>query len=55
MKKILLLLIALTWAFSGFAQTANDEGLLRQWIQTIASDEFGGRKPMTPYEDLTVK
>lgn len=31
-----------------------DEQLLRQWIKTIASDEFGGRKPMTAYEDKTV-
>ena len=31
-----------------------DEALLRGWIRTLASDEFGGRKPMTPYEDLTV-
>ncbi|MBR4381659.1 MAG: M28 family peptidase [Bacteroidaceae bacterium] len=32
-----------------------DEQLLREWIKTIASDEFGGRKPMTPYEDKTVR
>lgn len=31
-----------------------DEQLLRKWIKTIASDEFGGRKPMTAYEDKTV-
>ena len=31
-----------------------DEALLREWIKTIASDEFGGRKPMTKYEDLTI-
>ena len=31
-----------------------DEALLRQWIKTIASDDFGGRKPMTQYEELTV-
>ena len=33
----------------------NDEQLLRNWIKVIAADEFGGRKPMTPYEDTTVK
>lgn len=33
---------------------SNDEQLLRNWIKTIASDDFGGRKPMTPYEDKTV-
>ena len=32
-----------------------DEQQLRDWIQTLASDEFGGRKPMTPYEDITVQ
>ena len=37
------------------AHRASDEQLLRDWIQTIASDEFGGRKPMTPYEDKTVE
>ena len=31
-----------------------DEQLLRQWIKTIASDDFGGRKPMTSYEEKTV-
>ena len=39
----------------GNAPEAGDEQMLRGWIRTIASDEFGGRKPMTPYEDLTVK
>ena len=32
----------------------NDESLLRSWIQTISSDDFGGRKPMTEYEEKTV-
>ena len=31
-----------------------DEALMRGWIKTLAADEFGGRKPMTEYEDLTV-
>ena len=39
----------------GKAPEAGDELLLRNWIRTIASDAFGGRKPMTPYEDVTVK
>ena len=30
-----------------------DETLLRDWIRTISSDAFGGRKPMTEYEDIT--
>ena len=35
-------------------QTGSDEQLLREWIKTLSHDEFGGRKPMTPYEDKTV-
>ena len=35
-------------------QTASDEQLLRQWTRELSHDEFGGRKPMTPYEDKTV-
>ena len=31
-----------------------DEQLLRSWIQTLSSDDFGGRKPMTEYEDITI-
>ena len=38
----------------GPVKAGNEEWMLRRWIHTIASDEFGGRKPMTPYEDLTV-
>ena len=55
-KKILtfaaLALVSLLLADA--AQAQEDEQLLRDWIQTIASDAFGGRKPMTPYEDITV-
>jgi hypothetical protein len=35
-------------------KTYSDEQLLREWIKVLASDEFGGRKPMTTYEDKTV-
>ena len=35
-------------------QTASDEQLLRAWTKVLAHDDFGGRKPMTPYEDKTV-
>ena len=34
--------------------SGSDEALMREWIRTLASDEFGGRKPMTQYEDITV-
>ncbi len=35
-------------------RTGSDEQLLREWTKVLASDEFGGRKPMTPYEEKTV-
>ena len=35
-------------------QTGSDEQLLREWTKVLSCDEFGGRKPMTPYEDKTV-
>lgn len=34
---------------------AEEEALLRKWISTVASDEFGGRKPMTPFEEITTQ
>lgn len=39
---------------SVWASAQEDETLLRNWIQTLASDEFGGRKPMTGHETLTI-
>ena len=48
-------LLALTACSQSSKSTdVEDEALLRSWIKTIASDEFGGRKPMTQYEELTV-
>ena len=35
-------------------RTASDEQLLREWTRVLSHDEFGGRKPMTPYEDKTI-
>ena len=32
----------------------DDIQMMREWIKVLGSDEFGGRKPMTEYEDLTV-
>lgn len=32
----------------------DDETLLRGWVKTIGSDEFGGRMPMTEYEPRTL-
>ena len=33
---------------------STDETLLRNWISTVSDDSFGGRKPMTAYEDKTI-
>ena len=35
-------------------QTGSDEQLLREWTRVLSDDEFGGRKPMTPYENKTL-
>ena len=36
------------------AQEKNDEALFREAIQQLGSDEFGGRKPLSAHEALTV-
>ena len=56
MKKIFIALFLLAVSLSAMAQVSakEDEAALREWIQALASDRMGGRKPMTPYEDLTV-
>jgi len=36
------------------AQTSADETLFRQEVSILASDEFGGRKPLTEYETKTI-
>ena len=60
MKRILIILAgALLLGQAAHAQVtasagADDEQLMRRWIKTLASDEFGGRKPMTEYEDITI-
>ncbi len=28
--------------------------MFREWVKTLGADEFGGRKPMTKYEDMTI-
>ncbi|MBQ0024371.1 MAG: M28 family peptidase [Bacteroidales bacterium] len=33
--------------------TSSDDTLLRRWISTIGSDDFGGRKPTDEYEEKT--
>lgn len=60
MKQILVLLSVLILTssfFSANAQIKNseEEAMLRSWIKTIGSDEFGGRMPMTEYEPKTIQ
>ena len=45
---------ALCFGQRGHTTLQQEEALLRDWIRTISSDEFGGRKPMTPYEEKTI-
>ena len=57
MKRLLLLaLLALPWPAAAQNPYAHldDEAMVREWIKTISSDAFGGRKPMTFYEEATV-
>ena len=52
-KKFFVLLLALATSLPAlYAQ--DDESLMRGWIQTLGSDDFGGRKPMTEYETKTI-
>ena len=57
MRNLILVIGVLSLGTFAFAQNQTREGdeqLLRSWIQTLGSDDFGGRKPMTVYEDKTV-
>lgn len=58
-----MIIILAVWVLAGCGQTAGqtsrdiceeDTELLRNWISTIGSDDFGGRGPMTEYEDKTI-
>ena len=55
LRIILLCALALTACRNaGTSLTAEqEESMFRKWTATLASDGFGGRKPMTPYEDVT--
>lgn len=50
-----VLFMSITIAGAQSAAQQADEKQMREWIKTLASDEFGGRKPMTQYEDITVE
>jgi Zn-dependent M28 family amino/carboxypeptidase len=55
MKKLVSLALFLIGTGSMIqAQPATDEELFRNAIQTLASDEFGGRRPLSPHEPLTI-
>ena len=49
-----VLFMSITIAGAQSAGQQADEMQMREWIKTLASDGFGGRKPMTQYEDITV-
>ena len=49
-----VLFMSITIASAQSAAQQADEIQMREWIKTLASDGFGGRKPMTQYEDVTV-
>ena len=53
----LVLTVAAAYAQSPRQHTdlQQEEALMREWIRTLGSDEFGGRKPMTPYETKTIE
>ena len=55
-KSFLPALLGLALAGGAWAQPVRqgDEALLRDWIRTVSSDDFGGRKPMTGYEEMTI-
>ncbi|MDR1402389.1 MAG: M28 family peptidase [Tannerellaceae bacterium] len=46
--------VPVVWAQAGVAEGAGDELLFRTSIEELSGDLFGGRKPLTPYQDLTV-
>lgn len=54
----LFFLLALSFSLDAMGQHPyaglDDEAILREWIKTISSDAFGGRKPMTLFEDVTL-
>lgn len=59
MRKLFILVFFISMSSLCFGQRDHttlqqEEALLRDWIRTISSDEFGGRKPMTPYEEKTI-
>jgi len=62
--KLLFITVLLTISLSSTAQTGvkyvplqgmNDETLYRTVTSELSGDAFGGRKPLTPYEALTVE
>ncbi len=53
--KLILLAFAISFSTPTWAQIfPEDEADYREWCKVISSDEFAGRKPMTPFEDKTI-
>lgn len=55
MRTIIFTLLLLSISIISQAQNKEDEQIFRSAVETLASDEFGGRKPLTKYEDITIK
>lgn len=53
MKKLLIVTLSVLSLYS-YSQNKAEEQLFRESVETLASDEFGGRKPFTKYEDKTI-
>ena len=56
-KQIITIIAAFLATFPLKAQNPAEKYTdnFRNWIKVIGSDEFGGRKPMSPYETKTIE
>ena len=53
MRKLLIITLSALSLYS-YSQNKAEEQLFRKSVETLASDEFGGRKPFTKYEEKTI-
>lgn len=53
MRKSIIIALSLISLYAS-GQNKNEEKLFRESVETLASDEFGGRKPFTIYEEKTI-
>lgn len=52
--KIIIILYLSSTIINSYAQNQEEDNIFREAVKTLASDEFGGRKPLTEHEELTV-